>query len=252
MKWFIPLVVLFFIVSCTEDSSVTPGDTGSDGQAGSLAQFITVGDYLYTIDEEMLSVFDISTLSELTFINEVSLGNGVETIFNSGDHLFFGTNAGMLIYNIENRRSPQYVSTYEHVESCDPVVVSGQYAYLTLRRENFDLSSTVCFRGVTELQVIDISDLQNPQVVNTYQMNNPIGLGVFEDDLFVCDTETGLNRFDISQAPAIEMDTTYTDVPGHDLIINDQLMMIIASDQLNQFYVNNENLDLTATSTINY
>ena len=71
----------------------------------------------------------------------------------------------MHIYSITEPESPNFVSTYQHVVSCDPVVVDDEYAYVTLR------TGTTCAGWQNQLEVIDIQTLSNPQLVATYTID---------------------------------------------------------------------------------
>src|SRR5690606_2577958 len=96
----------------------------------------------------------------------------IETIFPYEDKLFIGARSGMHIYDLATPENPQKISTYSHINSCDPVVVSGDYAYVTLR------SGTTCEGFSNQLEVLDISNLASPSLVKVYPMHNPHGLGV--------------------------------------------------------------------------
>lgn len=49
------------------------------------------------------------------------------------DHMFLGTNSGMIIASLQNPLIPTQVGSYAHITSCDPVIVDDGYAYVTLR-----------------------------------------------------------------------------------------------------------------------
>ncbi len=244
MKHFLYITFLFSIIflSCEDDSSDFVFEA-SDGQAGSLARFISLNNRLYIIDDENLSIFNNSDPSELSFIRTTYLGPGVETIFPYENLLFFGTSTGMLIYDNSDPDNPQFISRYEHVEACDPVAVKDNYAYLTLRSNSFLGELNPCFRGVSELQVIDVSELQNPFIVNSWTLPNPIGLSITGDDLFVCDNVGGMTQFDITETPWINFQENFTDILGHDLIIKDDLMMVVSSDKLQQYKITENGLE---------
>ena len=52
-------ILVLFISACSKDSGNTIGSGNSVGQGGSLARFTIVINYLYTVEGESLSVFDI-------------------------------------------------------------------------------------------------------------------------------------------------------------------------------------------------
>jgi len=95
------------------------------GIGGSLAQFIVVDNYLYTVDYKSIKVFNIT--NDPTHLNTVQLGYGIETIHNQGDYVFIGTTNGVKILNITDPTNPIEVSEFEHVRSCDPVVANSDY-----------------------------------------------------------------------------------------------------------------------------
>ncbi|MCU0390301.1 MAG: hypothetical protein MUE81_04225 [Thermoflexibacter sp.] len=188
-------ILLWSLYACTKEGFSDAG--GSTGKGGSLARFAIVGDYLYTVDNTSLRVFDIKNKVEPQFIGSQNLGFGIETIFPYSRKLFLGANDGMYIVDIDKPNEPKVLSIYRHIMSCDPVVVQGNYAYVTLR------SGTPCQRGANQLDVVDISNLSAPKLMANYPMSNPIGLGVDGSQLFVCDA--GLKVFDIDQEKPFQL-----------------------------------------------
>ena len=202
------------------------------GRGGSLARFTVVGDKLYTIDNDQMRVFGIEENINPTFEQTVDLISGVETVFPYGDHLYLGTQTGMLIYDISNPSAPRYVSTYEHVQSCDPVVVQGNYAYVTVR------SGTTCrnTNQIDQLEVIDVTDPVRPFQVNGYQLENPYGLGIDNNLLFVCDGNAGLKVFDITFTPdQIQLLHEFKNIKARDVIPFNGLLLLIAEEGFYQY-----------------
>jgi len=122
---------------------------------------------------------------------------GIETLFPMAGSLFVGSNNGMLIYDISNPANPTYRSTFAHATACDPVVVSGSTAYVTLRDGNN------CFGFVNQLDVIDVSNLDNPTLIRSYPMDNPHGLSVVDETLYLCEGLFGFKTFDASDSREI-------------------------------------------------
>jgi hypothetical protein len=56
MKKIISLVILLFIIGCSQSDSAQNGDIG---QGGSLAVFAIKGNYLYGVDQMKLNVFSL-------------------------------------------------------------------------------------------------------------------------------------------------------------------------------------------------
>ncbi len=231
---FLLVAATLLLGACEFNDSDASGDSSS-GVGGSLARFTVAGDYLYTVDENSLNVFDLSNPEKPVFRNEKELGFGAETIFPKGENLFIGTQTGMYIYDISNAGNPTKLSFFEHVMACDPVVADDSYAYVTLNSNN-----QRCWRWVNELQVIDISDLKNPVLKKNYQMIGPLGLAVKNDSLWVCDA--GLKLFDISDKMNIKELYHNTSIPAHDVIVNGGLLIAIAEDGFHQLKLENNTI----------
>lgn len=228
---FLSLSFILLLTAC-EDSSdaAAPGTSEGGGQGGSLARFAIANNTLYTVDDSKLKVFDISEASDPKLKEIVSLNWGVETIFPYNNHLFIGTTTGMHILNAKNPHFPTYVSTYEHVFACDPVVVEGDRAYVTLRSENF------C-NGVNELHVLDISEVQFPSLIKRYGMRNPYGLGIDNGILFICEGTYGLNVYDAIDPEKITSNqlATFPSIEAYDIIPHNGIAMVIGADGLMQY-----------------
>ncbi len=205
----------------TPASAASP--TQDSGVGGSMARFAIYQDYLYTIDVSSLYLFNISKLDEPVSGPAIEVGWGIETLFPYQDKLFIGANNGMHIFDNANPEAPELLSTYAHIQSCDPVVVEDNYAYVTLR------SGTECQGFTNQLEVIDISDLRNPKLYQTYTMQNPHGLGVDGKCLFICEGEFGLKLFDKSDLTKIDENLVvhFENLHAFDVIpLNGILLMI--------------------------
>jgi len=164
----------------------------SYGTGGSTARFTLMNSYLYAINQTRLKLFDVSQPANPAYINSIPVGFNVETIFPYQNKLFMGGTTGMQIFDASVPSNPVKLSTYSHFSSCDPVVVQGKYAYVTLR------SGTSCQLGTNELDVVNIEDAAHPALVSTVPMINPRGLAVADASLFICEGANGLKAFNTS------------------------------------------------------
>ncbi|MEQ9100677.1 MAG: hypothetical protein RIF36_16830 [Imperialibacter sp.] len=213
-------------------SGAAPATTSAEaGVGGSMARFAIYEDFLYTIDASSLYLFDITQLGDPQAGASVDIGWGIETLFPYEDKLFIGANNGMHIYDNVNPEAPEHLSTYQHIQSCDPVVVEGDYAYVTLR------SGNACQGFTNQLEIVDISDLRNPKSFQTYPMQNPHGLGVDGKCLFICEGEFGLKLFDKTDLTAIDdhLVANYTNMHAFDVIPLNGVLMMIGADGLYQY-----------------
>ena len=223
----------------------------SNGVGGSLARFALYDNYLYTIDNMNLHVFDISNLAVPNEVNTVPVGWQIETLFSYTDKLFVGSTTGMIIMDASNPSAPTYLSSYSHFWGCDPVVVKGDYAYVTLR------SGSNCQQNGDQLDLVNISDIVNPYVEKTFPMENPYGLGIKDNTLFLCEGKSGLKVFDI-ETPT-ELDQHLIDhekgLFAYDVIPlpgNRNILLLIGEDGFYQYNFDDpKNLKLLSHIAIN-
>ncbi len=202
--------------------SISQGSTF--GVGGSMARFGLYDDYLYTVDHSTLYMFDVSNDASPNDIGKQYVGWDMETMFIYDRHMFFGTQSGMRIYSLEVPTVPSYVADFWHVTSCDPVVVDNGYAYVTLRGGN------TCGSSVNRLDVLQLSaDYKTTQLLASYPLQGPYGLGIDDDILFVCDGDAGLKVYNASDKLNIDdhLISTFPGINAYDVIpVNGYLFMI--------------------------
>ncbi len=208
------------------------------GQGGSLARFALSEDYLYAVTQSELVTFLVTDETNPKYSSRTNIGWwGIETVYMKEELLFVGSRDAMYIYDISNPSNPKQASRFSHVTSCDPVVVEGDYAYVTLR------TGSGCRMGDTELEIIDVSDIYRPILVETYEMENPSGLGIHEDNLYVCDGKAGLKVYDITNTPDLDLINIVDTVNVMDLIVNSENLTLIGPAGMYQFdHTDPENL----------
>jgi len=203
------------------------------GISGSLARFALINDYLYSVSSDSLRVVSTALPENPSRVNAVSLGFGIETIFPFKDKLFIGSNNGMLIYSVQNAASPVKQGTFTHVRTCDPVIADDSIAYVTLH------SGTRCTGFTNQLDVLDIKNVQSPQLIKTYPLTSPKGLSKDGNLLFICDGNDGLKIFDATSALSISMIKQLTIADANDVIAYNHIALVIAKDGLYQYDYSN-------------
>ncbi|WP_089664105.1 hypothetical protein [Gramella sp. MAR_2010_147] len=236
MKKFLLSILCGFLISCsTENAGGPSGDAKGDGVGGSLARFTLAGEYLYTVDNQSLRIFDISNRDKPEFVNEKYIGFDIETLYSLGEQLFVGSRLGMFIYDISDPEFPLQLAEVEHVRSCDPVVSDGTFAYVTLH------TSTSCEGKVNQLEIYNVENPMAPQLLNTVNMDRPIGLGLYGDNLLV--TDEGVVRiFDVTN-PAMPDLLGGIPVDAFDLIIKNDHLFVIGTEGLYQYALNAEKVE---------
>jgi hypothetical protein len=228
---------LIFMAAFSSDAAGT--NNGGSGTGGSMARFTVYDSFLYTVDNYNLRLFDITTAADPVLKSELYVGWNIETLFPYDQKLFLGSTTGMYIYSLADPANPAYISMFRHASSCDPVVVQGDYAYVTLRAGN------LCGDITSQLDVIDISDIQTPNLVKEYPMEEPYGLGIDGELLFVCDGDAGLKIFNASDPRVIDQNkiAEYGNINAFDVIPLGEVLILIGTDGLYQYdYSDPENI----------
>ncbi|MEZ0608671.1 LVIVD repeat-containing protein [Fibrella sp. WM1] len=220
-------------------NKVSPGG-GTNGTGGSMARFTLYDKFLYAVGQADMKLFNIQQPNRPALSNTINMGWGIETIFPYKDKLFIGSQTGMLIYDNANPANPQRLSVFQHARVCDPVVVNGNTAYVTLR------SGNTCAGFTNQLDVVDITNLTNPRLLKSYPMRNPHGLGVDFPNLFICEGAYGLKSFDVTDPMQVDknLQQYVEDLQAYDVIpmggVNGRkTLLLIGRDGFYQFDYSN-------------
>jgi len=224
-------------------------NSGSVGTGGSYARFQIGNNALYTVDSYQLNVFNIGEPAAISFDKSVYMmswfgGGQLETLFKQGDYLFVGATNGMHVVDATDEFNPYFLSGFSHATACDPVVVNGNTAYITVR------GGTTCGATEDQVNVINISDITSPSLVSTYLLDQPYGLGIKENTLYVCTGSGGLKVFNAANGSALELKNTYTDNVTDVIPMNDKLIAV-GSNKIIQ-YSYGDNFTLTPISTVTF
>lgn len=227
------LMAKYFVKDCPEcEEEIQEAKVASRTSiSGSMSKFTISQDHLYVIDNGELMSFDISNAKQPFLVSQQNTWREAETIFAKDDYLFVGTTTGMIIYDNKSPQKPNEISEIDHTESCDPVVVEGDYAYVTLR------SGNDCGQTNDELQVIDISNIRFPYVRKRYDMTNPHGLAVDGNRLFICDGTAGLKVYDNSEPKNVGKNLLqhFSEIHATDVILNNGILVLIGDTGLYQY-----------------
>ncbi|MGB5419263.1 LVIVD repeat-containing protein [Algibacter sp.] len=232
-------------VTLDGDVALSSGAESTTGTGGSLARFQIVSNYLYAVGNYEMSIFNIKNLAEPILENTQYAGWNIETMFQTQGYLYLGSTNGMYIYNLLNPAAPEYVSEFTHWEGCDPVVVSGDYAYVTLRGGN------ACGQLESVLEVIDISDKTRPTLAARYDLENPYGLGVRNNMLYVCDGTAGLKLFERETPVELNLVNTLKTVQAKDVIPLEDKLIMIGGNTIYQYEYMTNNIGLISSFELN-
>lgn len=247
---YILLIGVAYICAMCEDKMYNPNiDSGSpispglNGKGGSMARFTIADSVLYVLRDGDVVLYDISNQNEIVEKNKISINWGMETVFPYDSLLFFGSQMGMYVYK-KNGYDLEYITQYEHITSCDPVVFDGRYAFVTLNDDMW-----MCNRGVNELHVIDMQQITNPKLEKTYAMQSPKGLGVDGDLLFVCDNNT-LKVYDKSTVTSLQLLASFDELKAYDVIPYNNYLILTGANGISQYSYNKQSKTIQLASTI--
>ena len=207
----------------------------SSGTAGSMAGMVLMNDHLYAITEmHSLGIVNVSNAATPTLDTSFFAGYDLQTIFPFNGKLFLGSAVGMFMYDVTDPQHPVSLGTFTHGRACDPVIADGHYAYVTLH------AGDGCGGDANELHVIDITDMQNSQLVKTYQLTKPTGLSKDGNLLFVCDN-TEVKVYNAANPANLQLLKKITGNEPYDIITGNNKAMVVCSNGLYQYDYSNIN-----------
>jgi hypothetical protein len=230
--WFWRGQSLFFDANILSSSTAGSSIAEATGVGGSMARFTIAKDFLYTLDGPRMRVFDIDNgMPELE--NTVDVEWGIETLFPYKDYLFIGANAGMFIMDNTIPTDPKMIAEFRHARSCDPVFVTDDVAYVTLR------GGSICQGFQDQLDVIDVSDIESPSLIKSYPMQSPYGLSVTDETLFLCEGQFGLKVYSVEDNSKISSNLLdqVTGFDTYDVIAldNGDHLIVVGEDGIYQY-----------------
>ena len=241
MRTFCTLLLMagiMLLTGCSKESTTTYTSSPT-GISGSLSRFTIIGNRLFCLDGNTLKTFDITNGGQPVLLSTIELSTEPESIFTYQNFLLLGTTSGMLIYNAGDH--PTYISTYEHVVSCDPVVADNGYAFVTLR------NTTNCRHTAeaSRLEVISLANMSTPEQVAQLNMMDPYGLAVNDTLLFVADEDLHVQVISISNRTEPYFLKTLTLMGARDVIALPNHLLVMAEKKLAQYdYSNVQNIQL--------
>ncbi len=248
--WISSLIVatsIAFLSACDSSSSSGSGSQGSEtltSTGGSKARFTTKDQYLYAISGRNVQLFDLQNPSTPNPWTKVQLDWDIQTLFNYEDHLLVGAANGVYILDNTDPASPTYISEFTHARATDPVVAQADVGYVTLKRDSSVPDSEI----EDQLNILDLSNMDNPQLISTTPMQGPNGLAVDGEKLFICDGIAGLKIFDNTDPTALTVLGSHPEIECDDLIANSGVLVVIDRYSLRQY--DYSSLPMTLLSTI--
>lgn len=225
----------FFACSCgtTDPDYSAPV---SDSQGSSYATFAVIDDYLYRVDHFTLVVYDISTPDQPEELTRKNFGWAIETLYPTEAFLFVGGTQGMFIFDRVDPAAPKLIGQVQHFRACDPVVVSGSVAYVTLRGGN------ACGATNDVLLSVSIADPSNPRIVAEKALSTPYGLAVRDPFLYVSTGANGYALLDVTRPTEPSQIGVWTGWATQDFLWSNNVLFVLGFDDLRIYDVTNPRL----------
>ncbi len=231
-------IILLGISSCSSDIGIA--DSNNAVLSGSYARMLTIGNKLYVLGSTNLRILDVANPSVPIHVTSIDIQADVESLFFNNGNLFVGSPQGMYIYTLDGSGIPQLASVtpYEQfadILPCDPIVANDTLAFSTLST-SFDQEDN-CWRALdlNELHVYDIKDVSAPNNLARVPMEEPKGLGLADDHLFVCERNNGIKAFDISSPTDPQLVYSSAPFQAVDLIPANGTLLVVGVDTIHQF-----------------
>lgn len=243
MKNILLFAFMIALISCTQDSQSLEASSGTTLN-GSYATLLAIDNYLYALNDQELSTFDITDSKDPVEVDKQNVGFDVENIYHNAGVLFIGSSTSLHIFTIGvdgipvRQNETQYnFEEQEDWRPCDPVIADDQFAYVTLST----LADGPCGgrAWINELRIYDVSDLSQPELISITQMDFPKGLAIEGNHLFVCEGNLGLKLFDVTDKTAPVELWEDTGFESYDIILKDGLMMVVGPEAIRQYDYNN-------------
>lgn len=199
--------------------------------ASSYATFAVVGDFLYRVDYQRLVTYDISDPTKPTQVSKLNFDWLIETLHPTEQYLFVGGTRGMYVCSRSNPAKPALIGKAEHFRACDPVVVSGNNAFVTLR------GGTDCGQTDDLLLTVDITDPSNPSIVGEKDLTTPFGLAVRDPYLYVSTGTTGYTLLSIADPKAPALVKSWSGWPTRDFVWASNVLYVLGVDDVRIFDV---------------
>jgi hypothetical protein len=112
-------------------------------------------------------------------------------------------------------------------------------------------AGNLCGAIDSSLQIVDITDINNPELIKSYAMDNPYGLGVKNDLLFICDGNSGLKVYNKSNVEELQLVDYFENINTYDVIPLEDHLLMIGEDVLYQYSYTDEGMSLLSQFSLN-
>lgn len=242
------------VVGCSQSSNDSAALSSGAGVAGSYARFIIEGNFLYIVDNTSIQTFNVEDEANPVRIAQSEIGSRIESIFHYDGNLFIGAGSGLYLYDIKADGIPELIADVPHnfpMPPCDPVVANATHAYVTLNTSTWRCTWCWSPENFNVLKIFDINNIQDPILINEVLMENPKGVGLDGNYLFLCDDTAGLKVLDVSNPNEVTELHHFEGFTAYDVIPLNGLLIVVGPENVYQYdYTDMNNMVLISTIPI--
>lgn len=191
------------------------------GGGSSFTTFAIIDNYLYFLHQRALVTMDITRADDPVELSRKYIDWTVETLYPTDEFLFVGGTNGMFIFDRSDPAHPRQIGRIDHFRACDPVVVSGSVAYVTLR------GGSGCGGNQNVLLCVDITDPTAPKILAEKSMRTPYGLTVDTPLLYVSTGYNGYELLDVTVPTTPSRIKKWEEKPTKDFIWSEDLLYVL-------------------------
>jgi hypothetical protein len=200
-----------------------------------------IGDFLYQVEGDILSTFDISEPSVLKLIDEQQLNAIIESLVSFSGVLFIGSGGSLISFTINENGLPvednivtQMTFSTDQTE-CDQLSITNDIAFVALIDHNH--INNLCNRSnnTNTVQVYDIESLSNPVFLASINLNDVKDIATDAALLFVSDGSDGFKIYDTSD-PSLPLEIYHIeDFSTNDMIVDKGMLIVAGPTELRQY-----------------
>jgi len=235
MKFFFLFIfcTLAFYCCSFPDDFIEPNNT--------YKETATIGDFMYQVEADLLSTFDISDPISMKFIDEKRLNSRIESLTSFGEVLFIGSGGSLISFKInsegipvEDNVVPLMTFSPDQTE-CDLMVVDNNVAYVALINHNNPNQSCIRSMNDNTIQIYDIETLSSPTLLSSLSLTDVKDVAVDGTLLFVSDGTNGFKVYDSSDSANLIELYVFDDFTTHDVVVNNGMLIAAGADELRQY-----------------
>jgi len=186
-----------------------------------------------------LRVYNIQNAANPILIQDInaSYSDNVKSLFIYDEHLYLRSDYSATSYSLAIPESPERVGSNGFMSSCTPILFYKTYMFASAAK------NPECGYNSSSLDLIDISNKSRPNMVKSYSFEDPRGMAIKDQLMYLCDGVKGLLILDISNPLNIQVlrtldsikNTFEAKIEGNTLFLNgsEAVYQYDCSDPLN-------------------